>query len=719
MIPAISSVKKVPLPLFSLLIPLFMLCISCCGSPTIWGYPEQDFRSRLVSGTLPQLHEEDISRLSFSELNQLGPGAPLFLSYFPFADAGAPLRLRLYQAELGEEPYASFALELLIRDLLASEDYRLIQDLEDEIPPRYHEFYPWRRSRVSAAYWLRQDEEAAEMLDELVRDFPEQVEADRELVLMKTVLEQRTGREDWRNSFVSFFRDFPAGPHHVRAWDYLRIEGLLDGFGPEEQRLLRGVDLVARGEKVRGFELLQGLFDGARTEEFLSSGTLQTIAMAADTPGRTGEVLELYGRISEELPGFSREIRELSAFLLRRIGRHREAHTLFKSLVQEGDQRFLWYAFSSLVRSDTAAALGELPFLVSEMEEPSYFSDVLAELCQRMARYRNWTGIVRAYRILDGSVAAGVLSPYAYISARAAMTGLSDLPMDLPPADILQRLGRGEYPGSGGDVAPEGSSDSYYRLLAAVLSAYNPEPESRPSVPEVEAGRLDPLVLGLLSFGLTDEALEITNNGDSGTSSSAAAAVVEALYGEDRYEEGLRLLLRRAIPMEERFFYPRAFEKETENLAEEQAVPAWLLFSLVRQESLFNPAALSHAGAVGLTQLMPSTAGDAARRLGMESPGDLSDPEVNLRLGAWYLGHMMERTDSLADALAAYNAGITRLRRWRRQAGGLPDDLFIETIPFEETRDYVKRLLVSSWNYGYLYYRLGGNELVSRYFPRL
>ena len=106
------------------------------------------------------------------------------------------------------------------------------------------------------------------MLDELVRDFPEQVEADRELVLMKTVLQQRTGREDWHNSFVSFFRDFPAGPHHVRAWDYLRIEGLLDGFGPEEQRLLRGVDLVARGEKVRGFELLQGLFDGAKTEEF-------------------------------------------------------------------------------------------------------------------------------------------------------------------------------------------------------------------------------------------------------------------------------------------------------------------------------------------------------------------------------------------------------------------------------------------------------------------
>ena len=80
---------------------------------------------------------------------------------------------------------------------------------------------------------------------------------------------------------------------------------------------------------------------------------------------------------------------------------------------------------------------------------------------------------------------------------------------------------------------------------------------------------------------------------------------------------------------------------------------------------------------------------------------------------------MIERTAGFGDALAAYSAGITRLRRWRGGAESLPDDLFIETLPFEETREYVKRLLVSSLHYGYLYYRLDAGEVAAAFFPRL
>ena len=116
----------------------------------------------------------------------------------------------------------------------------------------------------------------------------------------------------------------------MRAWDYLRIEDLLEDFGSDEQRFLRGMDLMARGEEVRGFELLMELLAGDRMGEFLASGTLQTLAAAANTPARAGELLKLYERISSDVPGVSREISELSAFLLRRIGHHREAFAHFR-----------------------------------------------------------------------------------------------------------------------------------------------------------------------------------------------------------------------------------------------------------------------------------------------------------------------------------------------------------------------------------------------------
>ncbi|WP_319562771.1 flagellar assembly lytic transglycosylase [Marispirochaeta sp.] len=711
------SLTKVPLILLFLPIPIFLLLFSCCTSPTIWGYPVEEFYDLLRSEELPQLAEMNVSALSLDELENLGAGGALFLSYFPFADSDAALQLRRYEAENGEEPYASFAARLLVKELSERRAYQQLLTLEDDLGPRYGNFYPWRRAIVTAAYWHRQDERALVLLQKLIDDFPDQTEGDQELVLLKTVLRQRTGDPDWKAAFIRFFQDYPAGPYHVRAWDYLRIEDFLEQFSEDERRLLRGVDLVARGERARGFALLHELVSGSAFSMYLSPGLLHTLAAAADTSAAAGNLLELYSRISTENPRFSREISELSAFLLRREGRHREAHSLFSRLAEDGDQRFLWYAFSSLVRSNTAAALKELPFLVAAMQDPAYFRDILADFCQQMARYRNWDGIVRAYRVLDGSVGADILSPYAYIAARASQEGISRLPLDLEGNEILERLARGEYPGRGGAVAPDASPDPYYRLLAAADRGIDSEPESVKPQTAHSPGRLDPLVAGLLDYGLVSQALELTE--DAEVSEYAAAGVVQALYREERYEEGLRLLLKRSLPMERLYFYPRPFKVSTETQAENQGIPPWLLFSLMRQESLFNPAAVSHAGAMGLTQLMPATARDVARRLRLENPGDLFDPYVNLQLGAWYLRHMMDRTDNLSDALASYNAGITRLRRWRQYSPRLPDDLFLETIPFQETRDYVKLLLVSSWHYGYLYYHVRGEEIVFLFFPRM
>jgi soluble lytic murein transglycosylase len=126
----------------------------------------------------------------------------------------------------------------------------------------------------------------------------------------------------------------------------------------------------------------------------------------------------------------------------------------------------------------------------------------------------------------------------------------------------------------------------------------------------------------------------------------------------------------------------------------------------MREESALDPSVVSPAGAVGLTQLMLPTARQVAARLRIARPSrsDLMKPALNIRLGAWYLGELVRHYDGdVPLALAAYNAGSTALSRWQEGMQDVPMDEFVEEIPVEETRSYVKRVLRSYAAYSTLY----------------
>jgi soluble lytic murein transglycosylase len=129
-----------------------------------------------------------------------------------------------------------------------------------------------------------------------------------------------------------------------------------------------------------------------------------------------------------------------------------------------------------------------------------------------------------------------------------------------------------------------------------------------------------------------------------------------------------------------------------------------LVFGLIRQESRFVTNARSHVGASGLMQVMPPTAKWTAKRIGLRDfkPKDINDQITNVRIGTAYLKLVIDDFEgSLPLAVAAYNAGPSRSRAWRN-GPILPGDIWVENIPFEETRDYVKRVLANSVNYNAL-----------------
>ncbi|MEO8585142.1 MAG: lytic transglycosylase domain-containing protein [Acidobacteriota bacterium] len=151
-------------------------------------------------------------------------------------------------------------------------------------------------------------------------------------------------------------------------------------------------------------------------------------------------------------------------------------------------------------------------------------------------------------------------------------------------------------------------------------------------------------------------------------------------------------------------YYPLAHAARIAEAAGAAGVPASLLFGLIRQESVFTEDAKSRTGALGLMQVMPATGRSLFRMENGKGRPDLADPEANLRLGARYLRQLLDAfPGDTAAALAAYNAGPGRVRAWKKASGLAPEDEFLESIPFSETRLYVKRVLFFQSVYASLY----------------
>lgn len=152
--------------------------------------------------------------------------------------------------------------------------------------------------------------------------------------------------------------------------------------------------------------------------------------------------------------------------------------------------------------------------------------------------------------------------------------------------------------------------------------------------------------------------------------------------------------------------YPNRFgELVTRNLVGTDVDPN-VIRGLIRQESFFEPDAVSGAGAVGLMQVMPATARTLLEKLGEKGfrPESLKDPAVNVRIGVrFFLERYEEYGGNLPLTLASYNAGQVKVRVWKEFLGGIDPELFVEFIPYTETRDYVKRILGNQAMYSMLY----------------
>lgn len=251
---------------------------------------------------------------------------------------------------------------------------------------------------------------------------------------------------------------------------------------------------------------------------------------------------------------------------------------------------------------------------------------------------------------------------------------------------------------------------SYYGFLAADLLGLDYELEDRP------VAVAQPQLAELSSLPAILRARELYLLGDEASARNEWQYAVQRMTPEQIAASGrlanewgwhrnsIQAMIQIGYWDDMQLRFPLAYRDQFARVAAELDIPAQLLFAIARQESAFMHDVRSPAGARGLMQLMPGTARETALGAGMRvATADLYQPEINITLGSRYLAGLLEDFNgNRALAAAAYNAGPNRVKQWLRRSADkpLPMDIWIETIPFLETRGYVQNVLAYSVIYG-------------------
>ncbi|HSC23350.1 MAG TPA: transglycosylase SLT domain-containing protein [Casimicrobiaceae bacterium] len=206
----------------------------------------------------------------------------------------------------------------------------------------------------------------------------------------------------------------------------------------------------------------------------------------------------------------------------------------------------------------------------------------------------------------------------------------------------------------------------------------------------------------LARFDLRQESLREWSYAIRGLDDESLQLAAEYARRNGLYDRAIFTAERMASRIDLAMRYLTPYRSQFEAAAREQGIDEELLYGIARQESRFVADIVSSAGAVGLMQLMPGTARWVAKKLAVSgySPSRIADVDVNTQFGAFYFKHWLDRLGGLPVlAAAAYNAGPSRAQAWRPVDAPLEGAIWVETIPFDETREYVKRVLANTMLY--------------------
>jgi len=528
-----------------------------------------------------------------------------------------------------------------------------------------------------------------------------------------------------------------AIPEDVRSFILNECERKGIFFSEHELAAINGHSAVSRlryGEAMMSFRVFQ---KGVFWPELIPSIFLTYPALINDlgralqftSAGTEGLnlLLQWEKNLTEQAPETARySLLFFAARIARRHGLYSNAVSLFEQAFatapdSEQTDACIWYILDITLRENPDLFIQKLEQTVSLWHNRRYYNDVLERFLQILCSAHDWKRIIRVFNIIQDSKAP-VKAAYAWVIARAIEEGfLTDEEM------VLAIITRSGEPSAYMQIAynilhDDVSSLLYYRLLSSEILnlPFLDLPDTPYVMNEEEIPPALEFLLGFFEYGVSSHVLPFVSQIEHELTSDELRIVAQALENEGMYPQSIRLVsryLNRENHVLNRndmklLFPLSSFSELVEEQASRTGINPETILALIRTESAFQSSVISHAGAVGLTQLMPDTAREMAGRIrraggpdyaNSANGIDLNDPAQNIYIGVFYLDYLMERFDDKLLSFFAYNGGMNRVRRWRN-ASSLPADLFLETIAFHETRDYGRKIVSASAVYRELYY---------------
>ncbi len=708
-----------------LLLLAFPLLTAGCGPRQIWGTPEDELRSDLAKGRYAALAQVDVSSQDPAESLGLSPSAPFYLSFvFDFlAKPAESMRMLETAWQRSPSPWKEEAGILLAQRYVEQKSYDKAIEVarrvsSSSVPAEVQQ--RGRRVLVEALYWSRQDAAALQEADRLS-------DPDSEVLLFRAVSSMRLDLPQAHDLVMELFLKERVSSLHGRAYTFIAAEpAYLQLFSALDQDLLAGKNALVQGDWSRAIPLLEGALVAMDPGRVADGTLVADLGNSYVYAGRTAAGARFMENLAGRLTGEARaDAEEQAGRLYRRAREYPRALTWLRSAAADAaspaqSDRARWLILDILFATDPPDLPRQVGVEAPTWNDASFFSDLLHSRIAELVAGRRWRTLVGLWRALDAAGPDDVRAQLSYLLAREWQEG------------AIPRLPGGPR-GAGGAILPvtarvlfqdaeRRDPAGYYGILAASMLGDLPDravpaapPDTAPNV-----STLDPVALGFLSYGLTGQGYSRLW---SVRDSLSEAQVLEAArrfaqagdFRSSMYFVGSISRKRRLTLQELQMYYPRGYADLIEPLARDAGIADHIVYGMVREESYFDARIVSSAGAVGLSQLMPSTAASVAQRLHIMDP-DLRDPATNLAIGVRHLKDLLGNAGSVTKALLAYNAGLSRLRQWDRANPGLPADLFVESAAIAETRGYVKKILVSSVMYAFLYREADPREAALSFF---
>ncbi len=392
----------------------------------------------------------------------------------------------------------------------------------------------------------------------------------------------------------------------------------------------------------------------------------------------------------------------------------KRAFDLYNTAAESGlsfqRRRAQWYQLRLLIRQDPENVPDFLFQNAESWGNTDYFDDLMDEYYSLLVRSRSWRGLKDTLKALEGASLSGPVVQGQFLLNEAAVLGLTELPGDIFTAGESSEMSNDYYA-----LLQDASSWPVGSSVTGLTADIGLSPREA-AVAEVY--RI------LHQAGYPELCLSLWNHRKDVLDFDTVEGLCVYLFKQKEfysliqfsgywYYRWPRPLALNLLP----WLYPTDNGLPVNLLSREYELPEELIEGIIRRESAFNKTIESFAGAQGLMQIMPATASDLASRHRIPE-WDLMNPDDNIRLGSLYLNWLIERpwTDNYADVLAAYNGGGGNLRQWKRRYGSLGNQLFIQSIPYSETRNYIRKVIVAAGAYRYLNTGAAPGEWVSLFF---